>query len=134
MLCPSCGLESECGTVNFFCVLTCTFGAPPYFKPWIHPCPKTLNHASCDLVHQSFTSSPQCFAPKNPLPISAFHFSFSFQLSFQLFISSFQLSFSSFSSYPISMICVSAMPDYTWTGMILPAKKKKKAYSTAMIK
>ena len=100
---PGCGLESECGTVKFFCVITCAFGAPPYFEPWIHPCSNTMNYASCGLVHQSFTSS--CTSPtlpsslhqsskKNPqLFISAFHFSFSFR-------SAFQLSFSSFSTYP----------------------------------
>ena len=96
MLCPRCpNLLWKCGTVNFFCLLTCTFAAPPYFKSWIHPCSKTLNYA---LVHQSFTIKfkhlhlgPPAQESKKTLYqfqlfISAFHFSFStlFFILFQL--------------------------------------------------
>ena len=68
---PGCGLESECGTVNFFlrayvhiwCIPLFQILDPPMRE--IHPCSKTLNYASCGLVHQSFTIK---FKPSNPPP------------------------------------------------------------------
>ena len=112
---PGCRLESECGTVNFFACLSAHLVHSPISNPEsthaLNPhMLKTLNYASCGLVHQSFTISsstssppppppPQFFAPESKKePITNFSF------SFQLFISAFQLSFS---SYPVALnVCL----------------------------
>ena len=105
MLCPRCpNLLWTCGTVNFFFFFFACLRAhllhPPISNPGsTHACSKTLNYASCGLVHQSFTikfkhlhPGPLHKSPKEPFT--------NFSFSFQLFISAFQLYFSSFSSYP----------------------------------
>ena len=72
--------------MNFFCILTCTFGAPPYFKSWIHPCSKSthaLKHSimSCPSILQPSPPPPAPESKKEPFT----NFSFSFQLFIQLF-------------------------------------------------
>ena len=97
---PGCGLESECGTVNFF---ACIFGAPPISNPKsthaLNPhMLKTLNYASCGLVHQSFTISSSTSSPPPPPPPSVLCTRVQKRTlyQFQLFISAFHFSFSAF--------------------------------------
>ena len=95
---PGCGLESECGTVNFFAHLV----HPPISNPGstraLNPhMLKTLNYASCGLVHQSFTISSSTSTPPPPPPsVLCTRVQKRTLYQFQLFISAFHFSFSAF--------------------------------------